>query len=86
MKVQKIENRGTEINKVDAFDLKDLLIDMNLNGKRILSEINPNDEDFVYISNGFLNAVKNQECSINEWHHFFIKNGNYFECEKVNFN
>ena len=87
MKTEKINYRGTEINKVDAYDVQDLLIDMDLNGKNILSQINPNEDDNVYVSNGFLYALKNQESTINEWHHYFIKKlDGSFECEKVNFN
>ena len=45
------------------------------------------EKEIIYVSNGFLNALKKDEKEIEagEFHHFFVKDGKCFEAEKFYF-
>lgn len=85
MKIQKFNIRGTEINKVSFYDIESFLeekgIDTN-NAFDILSDEN----EMIYVSNGFISGLKNEN-TVGEWHHFFKKDtdGN-FSAGKFKFN
>jgi hypothetical protein len=44
------------------------------------------DEDFAYVSNGFLLGLSKDECEAGEWHHYFVKNGTSYEAKQMSFN
>lgn len=86
MTTEKINYRGTEINKINFYDLEDLLEQKGLY-KKVFNNCLNEENDCVYISNGFLLGLNQEEVTPNEWHHYFIKNeDNSFECEKLKFN
>jgi hypothetical protein len=44
------------------------------------------ESEYVYVSNGFITGLKNNQNSENEWHHFFTKEGKDFTANKFQFN
>jgi hypothetical protein len=86
MKTEKINYRGTEINKIDFYELEDFLEEKGLY-KKVFNNCLNEENGCVYISNGFLLGLKTEENTPNEWHHYFVKQlDGSFECEKLNFN
>lgn len=72
--ITRIQHRGTEIVKIEN--------ELPLNNGIF-------EDDYIYCSCGFLKALNSgllptQEFTT-EWHHFFIKEGNDFICNKINF-
>ena len=85
MKAEKIYYRGTEINKINFYDLEDLLEEKGLY-KKVFNNCLNEENDCVYVSNGFLLGLNQEEIAHHEWHHYFIKNEDgSFECEKLQF-
>ncbi|CAB4153424.1 hypothetical protein UFOVP622_36 [uncultured Caudovirales phage] len=86
MKTEKINYKGTEINKVNFYELEELLEEKGIY-KKVFNNCLNEENDCVYISNGFLLGLTTEENTPNEWHHYFIKQlDGSFECEKLNFN
>ena len=77
--------RGTQINKVQFSEIEYILEEKEINVNEAFSFL-ADEKEFIYISNGFLNALKKEVNEQGEWHHFFKKDidGN-FEAGKFNF-
>ena len=73
MKIQKINIRGTEMNKVQFSEIEDYLLEKNLNVNEAFNLL-ADDKEFIYVSNGFIRGLELKENEIGEWHHFFKKN------------
>lgn len=86
MNIQKIHNRGTEINKINFYDLEEFLEEKGIYDKAFENLLNEKN-DFVYISNGFLYSLRSTEdVQPNEWHHYFKKDeSGFFEAFKLMF-
>lgn len=81
--VQKISHRGTEINKISLNDNYDELSELNYFNELCLIA---DEKEIIYVSNGFLNALKKEKFEEGEWHHYFVKDKEgHFEAEKFNF-
>ena len=86
MKTQKINIRGTEVNKISFSDIEFSLEEKGLNVNLIFSQIADQNE-FVYVSNGFLRGLNSNENEVGEWHHYFTKDiDGHFIAGKLNFN
>ena len=86
MTTQKLNIRGTEINKLPFSDIEIPLEEKGLNVNLIFSQIADQNE-FVYLSNGFLRGLNSTENEIGEWHHYFTKDTDgHFIAGKLNFN
>lgn len=85
MQIIKLNIRGTEMNKVDFSDIEEMLENKGIN----ILEANAlmaDDNDKVFVSNGFLSGLKNETTEVNEWHHYFVKQEDgTFEASKLNF-
>lgn len=85
MDIQKLNIRGTEMNKVQFCEIEDYLQEKNIdvnNAFNILAD----EKEYIYVSNGFIRGLKNEETEINEWHHFFKKQvDGSFEAGKFQF-
>lgn len=84
MKTLKIQHRGTEINKIQFSEIESYLIDLGLNADVVFAQI-ADENEFVYVSNGFVSGLKKEAVEAGEWHHFFVKDGNSFEARKMQF-
>jgi len=86
MQIQKIFNRGTEINKIPFSDIESYLEEKNLNVMSIFNAI-ADEREFVYVSNGFVRGLYAETNEEGEWHHYFKKDseGDFF-AGKLNFN
>ena len=86
MKIQKINIRGTEVNKISFLDIEFSLEEKGLNVDLIFSQIADQNE-FVYVSNGFLRGLNYTENEVGEWHHYFTKDTDgHLIAGKINFN
>jgi hypothetical protein len=81
-----INHNGSRINKVHFQELETLLqessIDFNVDA--ILNEVCGMD-DYAYVSCGFLYAIESEGIDVQEWHHYFKKDGLDFRAHKLNF-
>lgn len=76
--------RGSEFQKVYFSDIEDDLIDFGFNSDELF-ELMADENECVYVSNGFLRGLKNQP-EIGEWHHYFKRNDEGdFDAFKLNF-
>lgn len=83
---QSIYHRGTEINKVFFYDVEELLESIGLDSNEVYNLL-ADENEFIYVSNGFCAALKNEEIQNGEWHHYFTKDENgQFEANKLYFN
>lgn len=83
-----IYNRGTEINKVYFYDVEDLFENLSIDSNQVYNLL-ADENEFIYISNGFCNALKNSSEDIQngEWHHYFTKEEDgSFQANKFYFN
>ena len=82
-----INYKNTTINKIHFEDLRDIMTDKGLNHIAIQGVLNTicGDDDYAYVSNGFLRGMSAEEIEIQEWHHYFIKEGVEFLSGKLNF-
>jgi len=83
MKTFKFNYRGTEINKIQFSEIESYLEDKGLNTDSAFNMM-ADENEFVYVSNGFLKGLLNENES-GEWHHFFVKENGY-EAGKFSFN
>jgi len=86
MNIQKLNIRGTEINKISFSDIELSLEEKGLDTNYIFALI-ADQKEFVYVSNGFLRGLNSTENEIGEWHHYFTKDTDgHFTAGKLNFN
>ena len=86
MQVQKLHIRGTEMNKIQFSEIESYLEEKGLNINEAF-DLLADEKEFVYVSNGFVNGLKNEENEQGEWHHFFKKDiDGSFEAGKYKFN
>lgn len=86
MTTAKYNVRGTEINKIQFSEIESYLEDKELNVDAIFNQI-ADENEFVYVSNGFVKGLMNEENEVGEWHHFFKKEiDGTFTAGKLNFN
>jgi hypothetical protein len=77
VKIQKYNIRGTEMNKLQFSEIEDYLEEKGLNVNEVFNQI-ADEKEFIYVSNGFISGLKNEN-EDKEWHHFFKKeeDGNF---------
>lgn len=83
MKTFKFNHRGTEINKIQFSEIEMYLEEKGINVHDAF-DLMADEKEFVYVSNGFVRCLFNEN-EIGEWHHFFVKE-NGFEALKLKFN
>jgi len=72
MKIQKYNIRGTEMNKVQFSEIESYLDEKGLNVNEAF-EMLADENEFIYVSNGFIKGLTTNENEEKEWHHFFKK-------------
>jgi hypothetical protein len=86
MKTQKFFVQGSEFNKMQFSEIESYLEDKGMNVNAIFSQI-ADENEFIYVSNGFVNGLSKDENSKGEWHHYFTKNSDgTFDAGKLMFN
>lgn len=82
----KFSSRGTEINKVFFSDMEDALEEKGFNISEVFGML-ADENEVVYVSNGFVAGLERSENEDGEWHHFFVKQPDgSFTAEKFKFN
>lgn len=71
MKYTTYQIGGSRINKMQFSEMEDYLIEKGLNVDAIFGMI-ADENEFVYVSNGFISGLVNEN-EDGEWHHFFKK-------------
>ncbi len=84
MNKQTIYSRGTEINKIPFFEIEGYIEKKGINVNEAFM-LMADDQENVYVSNGFVSGLLRDENEPGEWHHYFKKEGNYFEAYKLKF-
>lgn len=86
MKIEKYNIRGTEMNKIQFSEIEFDLEAKGLNVNEAF-ELMADENEFVYVSNGFVRGLNADVNESGEWHHFFKKesDGN-FTAGKYKFN
>jgi hypothetical protein len=83
----KIYHRGTTINKIELNEWYDLMLDKGMDADDAYNVIADESNECIYISNGFVNGLLNDENEPGEWHHYFVKQSDgSFEAAKYYFN
>lgn len=72
MKLNKYNIRGTEMNKMQFSEIEEYLEEKGLNVMEVFSQI-ADENEFIYVSNGFVRGLTTNENEIGEWHHYFKK-------------
>lgn len=72
MKIQKLNIRGTEMNKIRFAEIESYLEERGLDVNSAFAQM-ADENEFVYVSNGFINGLVRDEKQDGEWHHFFKK-------------
>jgi len=86
MTTQKFNIRGTEMNKVQFSEIEFDLESKGLNVNEVFYLI-ADDNEFVYVSNGFLSGLRKDVNECGEWHHYFKKESDgSFVAGKLQFN
>lgn len=85
MKLIKYNIRGTEMNKMQFSEIEIYLEEKGLNIDEVFDKI-ADENEFIYVSNGFVRGLTSEENEIGEWHHYFKKedDGNFI-AGKLNF-
>jgi hypothetical protein len=83
MKIEKYNIRGTEMNRIQFSEIEIYLEEKGHN-INVAFEMLADEKEFVYVSNGFVNGLLNENTP-GEWHHYFQKEGNNFNAGKYNF-
>lgn len=85
MKVQVLNIRGTQMNKIAFSEIEDVLEEKGMNVNECFF-LMADEKEFIYVSNGFLQGLRKEENDIQEWHHYFKKeeDGNFI-AGKLNF-
>ena len=86
MNAQKYNIRGTEMNKMPFSEIESYLEEKCLDVMSIFMQI-ADDNEYVYVSNGFVRGLREENNEVGEWHHYFKKesDGNFI-AGKLNFN
>lgn len=85
MKTLKFNIRGTEINKLQFSEIESYLEEKGFDVNYVYEKI-ADENEFIYVSNGFLQGLKAEKNEIGEWHHFFKKESDgHFVAGKLNF-
>ncbi|MFD0701774.1 hypothetical protein [Myroides pelagicus] len=77
--------RGTEINEVNINNFENEFEDLGINVDEAWRIMGDGASDMIYISTGFLNALKTGSNQDGEWHHYFLKKESYI-ARKFKFN
>lgn len=86
MKIQKLNIRGTEMNKIHFPEIEPYLEEKGMDVMTAF-DLLADENEFIYVSNGFVSGLKTNENDVGEWHHFFKKGSdNCFEAGKMKFN
>ncbi len=84
MKAIKFNHRGTTINKIQFSEIESILEDKGFNVDNCFNAM-ADENEFIYVSNGFVSGLNNDN-NDEEWHHFFKKdNDGGFEAFKMSF-
>jgi hypothetical protein len=85
MKTEKYNIRGTEVNKIQFSEIESYLEEKGMNVNNVFNQI-ADEKEFVYVSNGFVSGLTNNN-EPGEWHHYFAKcSDGSFEAGKLYFN
>lgn len=85
MKIQKFNHRGTEMNKIQFSEVESYFEDKGICVNAAYNTL-ADENEYIYVSNGFVRGLKNQNTQ-GEWHHFFKKeDGVNFTVGKFKFN
>lgn len=85
MKVNKYNIRGTEINKIAFSEIEEYLEEKGLNIMEVFFQL-ADENECVYVSNGFVRGLTSKDNEIGEWHHYFKKEiDGHFTAGKLNF-
>ena len=84
MKAIQFNHRGTTINKLQFSEVEEIFKEKGFNVNNCFDRM-ADENEFIFVSNGFLSGLKNEN-NDTEWHHFFKKDedGN-FEAFKMSF-
>jgi len=86
MEMQKINYRGTEINKIQFSEIESYLEEKSMNVDAVFNMI-ADENEYAYVSNGFIRGLKAEENEPGEWHHYFQKESDgHFVAGKMMFN
>lgn len=86
MKVQTFTHRGSQINKIPFSEIEYDLQDKGFNTNELFCKM-ADENEFIYVSNGFLRGLNEDVNQDGEWHHYFKKDSDGdFYAEKLKFN
>jgi hypothetical protein len=86
MKLNKYNIRGTEMNKMQFSEIEFYLEEKGLNVNNVFNQI-ADENEFIYVSNGFVRGLITNENEAGEWHHYFQKDiDGVFVAGKLKFN
>lgn len=85
MKSTTFTHRGSTINKLQFSEIEFYLEEKGINVNEAFAMM-ADENEFVYVSNGFLMGLKEETNNEGEWHHYFKKDGDSFEAGKLKFN
>lgn len=85
MKYQVYNIRGTQMYKMQFSEIEEYLEEKGLNVDEAF-DLLADENEMIFVSNGFVDGLKSDENEKGEWHHFFKKelDGN-FVAGKMNF-
>ena len=70
MRTQKYNIRGTEVNKIQFSEIEGYLEEKGFNADEWFSMM-ADENEMIYVSNGFVKGLKSDENEAGEWHHYF---------------
>lgn len=85
MNAIKFNHKGTEIVKIQFSEVESYFEEKGIDVNKAFSILADENEN-IYVSNGFYLGLLNNVNSKNEWHHYFTKEGNDFVAFKFQFN
>ena len=84
MKTQKIFYKSTEINKIAFSEIESYLEEKGHDVMKAFMLL-ADENEFVYVSNGFVRGLTRTENEAGEYHHYFIKDGKDYTANKYLF-
>lgn len=72
IKYQELHIRGKRIYRIPFSEIEDYLVEKGLNSTEIFN-LMADENEYVYVSNGFYRGLLNNENDEGEWHHYFRK-------------
>ena len=73
------------MNKMQFSEIEEILIEKKFNVQEVFEKIADQNE-FIYVSNGFIKGLTSEANEFGEWHHFFKKeNDGTFVAGKLQF-